>query len=131
MSKRNLLQICEVPVIPITIPAYPENETCPFLYRDPKRIMTWFRPDELRKCGTPNTVRQAWIQSQLAEIFAVLQKRQIPWVFCDRNGLRCFDRGVAKYLKNNRLIELVTNEDGYITHVRLTDKFFGENRLPN
>lgn len=131
MSRRNLIHVSEVPGIRITIPVYPVNETCPFLYRDRKTIMTWFTPDELRKLGNPTTIRQDWILCRLVEIYHSLREPQIPWVFRDINGLRRFDRGAAKYLFNNDLIEFVTNEDGYITHVQLTDKFVRENPLPH
>lgn len=131
MPMRNLIQSHEVPIIQITIPAYPGRETCPFLYRNPRTIMTWFRVDELRERRNPATNRQDWIISRLVEIYEALGSRQIPWVFQDENGLRRFDRGAAKYLYNNNLIEYVTNRDGYITHVQLTDKFVRENPLPH
>ena len=80
-----------------------------------------FRPESLRKLSAPDTVRQYHFHAQLERLADYLGSRTLP-VFIEwpQVGRKRMDKGcIGHAFAHGYIEELVTDEDGFVSHVRV------------
>jgi hypothetical protein len=128
----------ELPRVNVVIPPYifeSNGRVTPSGRRTRPIIATnqvvYYREVEFRSHGNPNPCgfRQRWLADRLLEISRVVGSSDIPFAFLAREhdgASKKFyiDKGCVPFLQRRDFVGLVTDHDGYVTSLRLSDIFF-------